>query len=173
MPLTTERFNDGLGNWLLALLAPSRIALRIATHTPRVSILLDEFTLGGEGVTTLSAEEVAGVPGAAAGHDDFSLDGSFAALAPRGKELVKVEVAVEADTCAVASERGFFDTGLFEALGAVLFGLRVETDMFERRFAVVAAETFGVEAEGSSSYYTAFDRVPTEVAAGAGTSSRG
>ena len=173
MPLATEGFDDCLGNWPPTLFAPSGITLRVAADAPRISILLHELALGGERITTLGAEEVAGVPGAATRHDDFSLDGGFAALASRRKELMEVKMAVEADASAVAGERGLFDAGLFEAFGPMLFGLWVEADVLERCFAVVAAETFGVEAEGSSGYYTAFDRVPAEIAAGTGTSSYG
>lgn len=173
VPLATEGFDDCFGNRPPTLFAPSGITLRIAADAPRMSVLLHELALGSERVTTLGAEEVARVPGAATRHDDFSLDGGFAALASRRKELMEVKMAVEADASAVAGERGLFDAGLFEAFGPVLFGLRVEADVLERCFAVVAAETFGVEAEGSSGYYTAFDRVPAEVAAGTGTSSCG
>jgi hypothetical protein len=142
MPLPAERLNDRLGDRFPALLASSRIPLRIAAHAPCITILLDKLALRIEGISTLRAKKMALMPSASASHNDLSLDGSFAAFTSWRKQLMEVQMAVEADSSTVCVQASVFKSRLLETAGTRLFGLRIEADVLQGRLAVVAAETF-------------------------------
>lgn len=166
MPLGPKRLNHRIRNRLAALLALGTVPMRVAVYTPRIPILLDKGRTRIEGVTTLRAEEVAGVPLRTTSDDDLAFDRGFAALAARREHLVEVKVAEEAlgfvGAVLVLETRHVVWRGVrgevgnvFAALAGVDAGdalcefvlwLGVEGDALEVLAALVAGEAFGVEA---------------------------
>jgi len=96
VPLRPQRLDHGINNGFATALALCAKAVRVAIHTPRVAFLLHKRRARIKRVAALRAEKVAGVPLGAARDNDFALNRCLAALAARRKELVEVEVAVEA-----------------------------------------------------------------------------
>ena len=123
----------------------------MATHTPRIPILLDKRRVSLKRIATLGAEEVADVPLGPTRHHDLALDGRVAALAARAEELVEVEVAVEARALVHRAGRRL------QALGSRARWLGVEGDAFEPLAAVVAGEAGRVEAVARGGYDAAGD----------------
>lgn len=78
MPLRSKRLDDRVRDRLPTFLTLGAVSMRMAIHAPRVPILLHERSRGIERVTTLSAEEVSGMPLGAASYDDLALNGCFA-----------------------------------------------------------------------------------------------
>jgi len=167
VPLCAERLHDRIDDRLPALLALRTEAIRMTPNAPRVPLLLDKRRGGIKRITALRAEEVTNMPLGAARHDHLAFDRGLAALAARGKQLVEVKVAVEPQRLVepvfgletlhvgrcwvggqeldVLSAQARAHPGY--ALGVLVVGLWVEGHAFEMLAAVVALETFGVEAQ--------------------------
>ena len=96
MPLGPQCFHPTIDDKLLTPLTPLRGSLPMTSHTPRIPFFFHKGILGSKRVTAFGAEEMSNVPFAATSDHHFSLDGCFAATASRGKELMEIEVAIEA-----------------------------------------------------------------------------
>jgi hypothetical protein len=111
-----------------------------------VVVALNERGTAVEWVTTLGAEEVADMPFRSSCNNDLTLDRCFAGTAAGRKELVEVQVAVEAERIIGCFGRCEFEAHALQACEAFLVGFRVERDAFEWRGAVVTCKAFRVEA---------------------------
>lgn len=107
----------------------------------------------------MGAEKVAHVPFCATCNDDFALDGGLAALAAGTKELVEIQVAVE------ARNTRLFVWVMRQSLGPGRLGLLVKRNTLQGSVAVVADEAFRVESTASSGDDLAGDREGTGLAA--------
>jgi hypothetical protein len=122
MPLCSKCFDNGVSYRLAALLALSRVAVRVATHTPSIAVFFNKrsgrvkrlnsivqmsaiYYLylarrstrdGSTYIATLCAEEMPRMPLSPASHNHLALNRRLAAFASRAEELVVVEMAIEA-----------------------------------------------------------------------------
>jgi hypothetical protein len=96
MPLGPKRLDHRVRDGLATTLALGAIPVGVATHAPRVALLLDERGRRIKGVAALCAEKVACVPLGATRDNDLALDGRLARFAAGGEELVEVERTEEA-----------------------------------------------------------------------------
>ena len=95
MPLPPQSLNHHIRNRLLAFPAFTAIPIGMATHTPRIIVLLNKRRRAIERISTLRTEEMTGVPLRAASNDHLALNGRLARFAAWREQLVEVEMAVK------------------------------------------------------------------------------
>ena len=96
MPFPTQSLHALLQDHLLAAFTLPIETACMTAHTPSIPILFDKRRLLIKWVATLSAEEVPFMPLSTASQHHLPFNRGLAATASGGKELMEVEVAVEA-----------------------------------------------------------------------------
>ena len=176
VPLAAQRLDvltDDGGPALPTLGSPPLGTLGLTLNAPRVAVLLDVGHAVLERVAALGAEEVPIVPVVAQRHNVLAENGRPAVLAPRGEELVPVEMAVEPETIVSVLRHGhawglvqdFAGSPALDAdktLTADPIRLWADLHGFESGTAGEAAQTLWVETLGAArqSYKPALNGVP-------------
>lgn len=157
MPLCSKCFDNGVSHRLAALLALSRVAVRVAAHTPSIAVFFHKRSGRVERIAALCAEEMPRMPLSPACHNHLALNRRLAAFASWAEELVVVEMAIEAHSLVTVIDFRNALTDLdvlavhppmntIDALSTLIFWLWVESDTFEAFAAMVADEALGMEA---------------------------
>lgn len=166
MPLRPECLNNRIRNRFPTPLTLGTIPMRMTINTPSIPILLYKRRVAIKRIATLGTEKVTSMPLGTTSNNDLAFNRRLAALAAGRKQLVEIEVAVEAGrfVCAVVvlearhgvcgGVRGQVrDVGAGEAgadardaFGVFVGGFWVEGYTFEVLAALVAGEAFRVEA---------------------------